>query len=207
MRLIVVRHGETAWNAERRYQGHLPIPLNARGREQALRAGQRLATLTIDQLYASDIARAWETASIIGKHIRLAPQALSDLREINDGDWAGHTPEELHDLFPDHMQLIKLNPDSTQRLNGESYRELQQRMANAFDHFVANHRGQTVVAVSHGGAIRALVCHLLAAPLRHFGRLWLDNGAFVEIVAHGDEWRVLRVNDAAHLDGVFAKGE
>lgn len=207
MRLIVVRHGETAWNAERRYQGHLPIPLNQRGREQALCAGQRLAKLTIDHLYASDIARAWETATIIGEQLGLTPEPLIDLREINDGDWAGHTPEELHDLFPDHMQLIKLNPDSTQRLNGESYAELQQRMAKAFEHFAANHRGQTVVAVSHGGAIRALVCHLLAAPLRHFGRLWLDNGAFVEIVAHGDEWRVLRVNDAAHLDGVFAKGE
>ena len=208
MRLILVRHGETAWNAERRYQGHRPIPLNERGRMQATRAGMRLQTVApIRAVYGSDLARAWETTLIIGTIIGLQPQPLPDLREIDDGDWAGFTPEELLVRFPDHMAAMRLAPDITARLGGESYAQLQGRMVRAFAHVAALNHGETVVAVSHGGAIRALVCHLLGAPLAHFGRLWLDNGAFVEIVAHNDEWRVLRVNDAAHLDGLFATGE
>lgn len=208
MRLILVRHGETAWNAERRYQGHRPIPLNERGRMQATRAGMRLQTVApIRAVYGSDLARAWETTLIIGTIIGLQPQPLPDLREIDDGDWAGFTPDELLVRFPDHMAAMRLAPDITARLGGESYAQMQGRIVRAFEHVAALHAGETVVAVSHGGAIRALVCHLLGAPLAHFGRLWLDNGAFVEIVAHNDEWRVLRVNDAAHLDGLFATGE
>ena len=180
MRLILVRHGETAWNAERRYQGHHPIPLNERGRSQARRAGQRLSR---------------------------EPEPLPDLREINDGEWAGLTPDELLERFPEHMAAMRQAPDVTARLGGESYAQMQLRLVRAFERLAGLHRGQTVVAVSHGGAIRALVCHLLGAPLAHFGRLWIDNGGFVEIIAHGDEWRVLRLNDAAHLEGEFAEGE
>jgi alpha-ribazole phosphatase/probable phosphoglycerate mutase len=208
MRLILVRHGETAWNAERRYQGHHPIPLNERGRSQARRAGQRLSREPLIQaLYASDIARAWETAALIGASIGREPEPLPDLREINDGEWAGLTPDELLERFPEHMAAMRQAPDVTARLGGESYAQMQIRLVRAFERLAGLHRSQTVVAVSHGGAIRSLVCHLLGAPLAHFGRLWIDNGAFVEIIAHGDEWRVLRLNDAAHLDGVFAEGE
>lgn len=207
MRLILVRHGETAWNAERRYQGYHPIPLNERGRQQAARAGVRLKQRAAVALYASDITRAWETATIIGQATGLVPQALLDLREINDGAWAGLTPDELLVRFPEHMAEMRYAPDTTVRLGGESYAQLQLRTVRAFEHLVDQHRGQTVIGVSHGGAIRALVCHLLAAPLAHFGRLWIDNGGLVEIVAHGDDWRVLRLNDTAHLDGSFATGE
>ena len=207
MRLILVRHGETAWNAELRYQGHQPIPLNERGRRQATCAGRRLKRAGAAALYSSDIARAWETAQLIGLATGLAPQPLPDLREIDDGQWAGWTPAELLERFPEHMAAMRLAPDTTVRLGGESYAQLQQRMVRAFEHLVERHRGETLIGVSHGGAIRALVCHLLGAPLAHFGRLWVDNGGLVEIVAHNAGWRVLRLNDTAHLDGAFALGE
>ncbi len=207
MHLILVRHGETAWNAERRYQGHHPVPLNDRGRQQAARAGGRLKQLGAAGLYASDLARAWETAQIIGLATGLAPQPLPDLREIDDGQWAGLTPDELLARFPEHMATMRQAPDTTVRLGGESYAQMQLRTVRAFEQLVEQHRGQTVIGVSHGGAIRALVCHLLGAPLAHFGRLWIDNGGLVEIVAHSDGWRVLRLNDTAHLDGAFALGE
>ncbi|MBA3469427.1 MAG: histidine phosphatase family protein [Herpetosiphonaceae bacterium] len=207
MHLILVRHGETAWNAERRYQGHHPVPLNERGRQQAARAGARLKNIDAVGLYASDIVRAWETAEIIGLATGLAPQPLPDLREIDDGQWAGLTPDELLARFPEHMATMRQAPDITMRIGGESYAQLQLRTVRAFEQLVDQHRGQTVIGVSHGGAIRALVCHLLGAPLAHFGRLWIDNGGLVEIVAHSDGWRVLRLNDTAHLDGALALGE
>lgn len=200
MRLILIRHGETAWNAVRRYQGHNPIPLNLRGRWQARQAGLRLGREAAAALYASDIARAWETAVIIGALCHLAPAPLPDLREIDDGQWAGLTPAELLERFPDHMAAVRQAPATTVRLGGESYAQLQARTVRAFEELAARHRGETVLAVSHGGAIRALICHLLGAPLEHFGRLWINNGALVEVTAHDEAgWRVLRVNDDTHL--------
>lgn len=208
MRLIFVRHGETGWNTERRYQGHQPIPLNEHGRWQAQCAGTRLNEVGATALYASDIARAWETAQIIANATGLIPQAWPWFREIDDGAWAGHTPEELDARYPEHMAAMRAAPDTTVRLEGESYAQLQQRMISGFTALVEQHRHTTVIAVSHGGAIRALICHLLGIPLAHFGRLWLENGAFAEIVPHGDAWRVLRLNDTAHLHNQhFATGE
>lgn len=207
MRLILVRHGETAWNAERRYQGYNSIPLNERGRWQAIQAGKRLASMPVVALYASDVTRAWETAQLVSDQIGLQAMPLLALREINDGDWAGFTPEELLIKYPEHMAVMRQFPATTRRLNGESYAELQTRVIALFHDLAHKHEHQLVVAVSHGGAIRALVCGLLDMPLEHFGRLWVDNGGFVEIVPHADAWRVHKINDTAHLDTAFATGE
>ncbi len=209
MRLMLVRHGETAWNAVRRYQGHHPVALNERGRWQAQQAGRRLARCGAAALYASDIARAWETAELIGVATGLVPHAWPAFREINDGDWVGLTPEELEQRYPEHMAAMRASPAQTMRLNGESYAQLQQRMIVGFEQLAARHPHDTLIAVSHGGAIRALVCFLLDAPLENFGRLWIDNGGFAEIVSMPTGgWRVLRVNDVAHLlDSDVATGE
>lgn len=208
MRLILVRHGETDWNTELRYQGHQPIALNARGRWQAQQAGLQLADVGAVALYASTLARAWESAHLIGSATGLVPQPQPFLHEINDGQWAGHTPEQLLQRFPEHMAAVAAAPDTTPRLDGESYAQLQTRMVAGFELLAARHPHATVLAVSHGGAIRALLCHVLGMPLAHVGRLWLDNGALAEIIAHGNGWRVLRINAAAHLaGGEFATGE
>ena len=209
MRLVLVRHGETEWNTQQRYQGHQAIPLNDHGRWQAAQAAERLIDYAVQAVYASDIARAWETATIIGEVLQLPVQPLTDFREINDGLWAGRTPTELDDLYPDHMSEYRAAPATTQRLQGESYAQVQQRMWTGFMALAERHAQQTVVAVSHGGAIRALVCALLEAPLEHWKRLWIENGAFVEIVAHSDGyWRIMRLNDVAHLHrSAFAQGE
>lgn len=202
MRLLLVRHGETDWNTTLRYQGHLAISLNERGRNQSLRAAEALAKEGASALYASDVVRAWETAVIIGQLLGLDPQPLPGLREVDVGLWEGLTPDELYARYPEHMAEIERDPANTVRLGGESYAQMQLRVVAAIEELRVRHQGETVIVATHGGPIRALICHLLGAPLGSFSRLWIDNGAISEIIHHPRYiWRVQRVNDVCHLKG------
>lgn len=209
MRLLMIRHGETDWNVTLRYQGHGGVPLNEQGRAQARKVGARLARYGVSALYTSDIIRAAETAEIVGAAIGVAPRPMRELREIDVGQWEGLTPEELYRRFPDHMRAFEQDPARTVRLGGESYAQLQERTLVALNAIHQAHPGDEVVAaVSHGGTIRALLCHIIGLDLANFGRLWLDNGSLTELRHGAHGWRLVRLNDAAHLEGMtFAKGE
>lgn len=207
MRLILVRHGETPWNVTLQYQGQANVPLNERGREQARRCAARLARYGATALYSSDIARAWETAELIGAALSLTPAPLPELREIDVGQWEGHTPEELYRRFPDHMAEYRRDPARTVRLGGESYAQLQARALVALNKLQERHaQGEVVVAVSHGGTIRALLCHVIGLDLGNFGRMWLDNGSITELRLGRSGWRLMRLNDNAHVEEIIAEG-
>ncbi len=207
MRLIFVRHGETDWNVSVRYQGQAGVSLNAQGEAQAHCIARRLRGGKIAALYASDIVRAWETACIIGDSLGLVPQAVPEWREIDVGQWEGLTPEELHERFPDHMREYESNPAYTVRLGGESYAQMQQRALVALQRIHEAHSAEeTVLAVSHGGTIRSIICDILGLDLTYFGRMWLDNGSLSEIRYGARGWRLMRLNDAAHLEGLTVEG-
>jgi alpha-ribazole phosphatase len=209
MRIIFIRHGETEWNASLRYQGHADIPLNDRGRAQARAAAARLASYQVSTIYTSDLARAAETAATIGAQLGVTPIPMAELREIDVGQWEGYTPEELYRRFPDHMREYERDPARTVRIGGESYAQLQERALVALNHIHESHRrDETILVVSHGGTIRAVLCHVIGLDLAHFGRMWLDNGSFTELRLGSSGWRLLRLNDAAHLEGTnLASGE
>jgi alpha-ribazole phosphatase len=209
MRIIFVRHGETEWNASLRYQGHADIPLNDRGRAQARAAAARLARYQIRTIYTSDLTRAAETAATIGEELGIVPISMAELREIDVGQWEGYTPEELYRRFPDHMREYERDPARTVRIGGESYAQLQERALVALNRIQESHsRNETILVVSHGGTIRAVLCHVIGLDLIHFGRMWLDNGSFTELRLGSNGWRLLRLNDAAHLEGTaLASGE
>lgn len=208
MRVIFIRHGETEWNASLRYQGP-GVPLNDTGRLQARRAGERLARYGATALYTSDMPRALETATLIGAATGLQVQPLPDLREIDVGQWEGLTPEDLYRRYPDHMREYDRDPARTVRLGGESYAQLQERALRALTSIQQAQRpGEVVLAVSHGGTIRALLCHIIGLDLARFGKMWIDNGSLTEVRLSSGSWRLIRLNDAAHLEGMtFAAGE
>ncbi|NJK80601.1 MAG: histidine phosphatase family protein [Chloroflexaceae bacterium] len=207
MRLLMIRHGETDWNVTLQYQGHAQVPLNQRGREQARRVAKRLRRYEAIALYGSDLPRAWETAAIIGEEINLPRQARPELREIDVGQWEGLTPEELYRRFPDHMQEYERDPARVVRLGGESYAQLQERALLWLKEVEAHHKpGETIIAVSHGGTIRALLCHVIGLDLAYFGRMWIENGSITELRYKAPGWRLMRLSDAAHLEGFTFEG-
>lgn len=207
MRLILVRHGETPWNVTLQYQGHANIPLNERGREQGRRAAERVVAYQPIALYSSDLARAWQTAEVIAARTGVNPIAMPELREIDVGQWEGHTPEELYRRFPEHMAEYRRDPARTVRLGGESYAQLQERALIALRQIEQRHAyGDVIVAVSHGGTIRALLCHVIGLDLGNFGRMWLDNGSLTELRLGRSGWRLLRFNDNVHVEDMVAEG-
>ncbi len=207
MRLLLVRHGETPWNVTLQYQGQGKVPLNERGLEQARRCAERLTRYGATALYSSDIVRAWQTAEVIGEALALKPTPMPELREIDVGQWEGHTPEELYRRFPDHMAEYRRDPARTVRLGGESYAQLQARALVALNHIQEQHqRDAAIVAVSHGGTIRALLCHVIGLDLGNFGRMWLDNGSITELRLGQSGWRLMRLNDNAHVEALVAEG-
>jgi broad specificity phosphatase PhoE len=138
--LLLVRHGETDWNAEGKLQGHTDRPLNDYGRRQAQALADRLAGESIDAVYASDLSRARETAEILGAKLGLPVLVDPDLREKNWGNWEGLTSDErLHIEF-----------------EGETSEAHRDRTLSAVHRIVERHPGGRIVVVTHGGSLRRI---------------------------------------------------
>jgi broad specificity phosphatase PhoE len=165
--LLLVRHGETDWNAAGRLQGHTDRPLNEHGRRQSRRLAERLEGDGIAAIYASDLARARETAEIVGERLRLTVAVDPDLREKNWGTWEGLTSEErLHVEFA-----------------GETTEEHRERVLRAVRRIAERHPGERVLVVTHGGSLRRLQAAVtgVALPVLDNCDLWAvahEDGVF-----------------------------
>jgi broad specificity phosphatase PhoE len=152
--LLLVRHGETDWNRERRFQGHADQPLNDAGREQARELSEALAGEQIDAVYTSDLQRARETAEILAARFDAEVVALRELREIDVGSWQGLSWPEIEERHPDGARRWHENGHGWE--GGESYEDLGVRIVSALRDIAARHPGQRVLVVGHGGTVRAV---------------------------------------------------
>lgn len=198
-RLILVRHGETEWNRVGRYQGFARTSLNERGRRQAERVASRLAHWEIDVLYASDLPRAVETAQPIAEQLGLPINDLAAIREIDVGEWEGLTVSEIESQHTANWEAYLANPMNTVRKGGESLAQLAERVTQAFRRWEVEHAGQKVLAVTHGGPIKALVCTLPGLPLEYRMNLIIGNASITTFVYQYDRWRLESLNDRCHL--------
>lgn len=167
--LLLARHGETDWNREGRWQGHANVPLNERGREQARELAQRLAGVAIDVIYASDLARAHETALIVAEEKRMPVTTDVGLREIDVGRWSGLTPDEIARCFPGMATH-----------DGESTEHHLARVLETFRRIASAHAGQRVLVVSHGKTLRVLRRHAAGRPVALLGNCELCSVRFVD---------------------------
>jgi len=154
-RLILIRHGETAWNAEHRVQGRLDVPLSATGVWQAEQLARVLADEPIDAVVASDLARAWLTAAPLAARLALAAQPHAGLRERSFGIFEGHTLDEVAARWPDHFAGWRARDVAWRMPEGESGTEFIARVLAALHEVVTSHRGATVAVVAHGGVLDA----------------------------------------------------
>ena len=157
--LILVRHGETDWNAQHRWQGHSDTALNDAGREQAHRLAGKLEP--VDALYSSDLARA-RTAEIIAESLGLDIRLDPRLRERGFGSWEGRTSEEIEASFPDEQRRWREGIGAGAH-DAEQFEAFAGRVGSFVDEVVPRHPGEAVLVVTHGGTIR--VVHALATGL------------------------------------------
>jgi probable phosphoglycerate mutase len=166
--ILLVRHGETDWNRTGRWQGHADPPLNERGREQARALAVRLAGTHLDAIYASDLARAVETAEIVGVAKGVPVAVDPALREIDVGEWSGLTTGEIERRFPDGLRRHLDGGDGWER--GEPHAAMSARIVAATLGLAAAHPGETVLCVLHGGVIRALLARAEGIDLGEYRR-------------------------------------
>jgi probable phosphoglycerate mutase len=197
-RVLLVRHGQTDWNIEGRWQGALPVGLNDIGREQAKALAHYLASRKIGSIYTSDLPRALDTATEIGNRQGINPQIDVRLQEFNLGIFQGLTREEIKERYPIQYRDFEADYWDYNVTDGESRRELQARAYQAFEHIVAHASGPEVVIVSHGGTIRMLLLKLFegAAELNHFH---VENTSLTTLVPEGEGWRLDELAVIPHL--------
>ena len=166
MRLYLVRHGETVWNIESRFQGWSDLPLSAIGEAQARELARRIAGVHFDAAYSSDLTRAVGTAEILLAGRSLAPVQIDALREMHLGELDGLTEEEVQRLHHDVVTAWRTDPTEVVMPGGESIRQVQERAWRAVDKIRAKHQGETVLVVGHHTANKTILCRLLGIPLK-----------------------------------------
>jgi probable phosphoglycerate mutase len=203
-RIIAIRHGETAWNVDTRLQGHLDIGLNERGQWQAQRAAEALADEDIAAIYSSDLSRASSTAQAIAdKATRLDARQLrlnTGLRERGFGVFEGLTYAQVASDWPEESLRWRQRQPDFAPSGGESLTQVRDRIATAVNAIAAQHMGEQIVLVAHGGVMDALyrlaTRQDIASP-----RTWdLGNATINRLLWTPDGLSLVGWSDTRHLD-------
>jgi broad specificity phosphatase PhoE len=167
--LLLARHGQSDWNAERRWQGHADRPLSERGRLQAEALARRLADVHLDAVYSSDLRRTRETAAVVAETKDLEVLELPELREVDVGSWSGLTRDEARERFPEaYARWVDGGPGWT---DGETYEEMTARVLRGVWRIARSHQDGRVLVVSHGGPIRAVHASALGMDVHAYRRM------------------------------------
>ena len=185
-RLILIRHGQTVYNATGRMQGHLDTALSNEGEKQAEAAGRLLKNQGITRILASDLSRARVTAELVGKQLGVDVEVDARLRETHLGKWQGMTSAEVDEQFPGARAIWRHDPTWAPP-GGESRVEVAERARPAIDDLMREYSdwdGHTVLVVAHGGAISALTCNLIALHSQQYQMLsGLKNTHWAQLTA------------------------
>lgn len=196
-RLILIRHGQTDWNLEKKYCGSMDIELNRRGRRQARCLRKRLKAEVIHKVYSSDRKRALETAKIIFRTKR--PEKLADLREMHFGIFEGLTYKEIMKSHPAIYKRWLEDPSSVPIPEAEALNDFKKRVERAFKKIVCLNRNKTIAAICHGGTISIFISAILRK-----NDFWkqIPHTASLSIVEYrGSKPEIRLLDDTSHLDG------
>ena len=198
--ILLCRHGETAWNRERRIMGSLDVPLSEAGRAQCASLARLLAAFDVSRIVTSPLARAAETADILARTLSVPVALDADLEEVRFGHWQGMTYDEIggDPLFAGYVE----NPVECPTPGGETALDVQRRGLAAIERAVA---GERTLFVSHGDLIRTVLCHFLAMPVAHYRRLRVDNASLCALADHGRRIEVKFLNLLAEPDRAWQR--
>jgi probable phosphoglycerate mutase len=198
--LIMIRHGVTSWNKERRFQGQIDIPLDNEGLRQANLLGQALAGARLAAIYASDLARARQTAEPLAAALGLPVVAEPGLRERHYGAFEGKTWDELHHAHPqDFARWRAREPDFALPGGGETLLALHDRVEATMRALAARHPGASLVAVTHGGVLDCAYRIATGLGMREPRQHDLLNASINRIAFDGERFSLIGWADVAHL--------
>jgi len=206
-RLLLVRHGETEWNRQTKFQGQIDVPINDNGRQQSQKAAELLKDVPIDFAVSSPMLRPKETAEIILKYHPSVQLELQDgLREISHGLWEGKLEAEIEQTYPGELRRWREEPDKIQMPQGENLQQVWERSVEAWQSILESVENQvkTGLVVAHDATNKVLLCHILGLEPEHFWNFRQGNGA-VSVIDYPQGLAGLPVmqamNITSHLGG------
>ncbi len=185
-KVYIARHGQTAWNLEKRFQGSNDIPLNATGRAQAGALAEVMKEHTVKRIYTSPKSRALETAEIVNEALKAELEIVEDLREITHGVYDGLTMDEVYNNHSDSIAKWRADRINVAPPGGESIRECAARVIPVYNRIITESRSEPIMIVSHMAVIKSILIHILEAPMETFWRF--DQGsAALNVIRYRDE--------------------
>ncbi len=205
--VLAIRHGETAWNADTRIQGHIDIPLNERGLAQARLLAEALAGEQIDAVYSSDLQRAQQTAAALASSRELPLNLDARLRERHFGVFEGLTWAEIEARHADDSARWRRREPDFAAPGGESLQDFFARAVAAVERIALAHPGQTIAIVAHGGVMDCLYRAASRQPLQAVRTWKLGNAAVNRLLWSSEGPTLVGWNDDMHLDGLDNEAE
>ncbi|MBF2063763.1 MAG: histidine phosphatase family protein [Calothrix sp. C42_A2020_038] len=209
IRLLLVRHGETEWNRQGKFQGQIDVPLNDNGRLQAKKASEFIKDIAIDFAVSSPMARPKETAEIIlGAHPNIELKYYDGLREISHGLWEGKFEKEIEQEYPGELQRWRTIPAKVQMPEGENLQQVWERSTAAWQSIIQtamNEQRQIGLIVAHDATNKTLLCHILGLSLENFWNFRQGNGA-VSVIDYPSGLNGLPVLQAMNITTHLSSG-
>lgn len=198
-KIFLIRHGETEWNKIGKLQGSSDIKLLPEGIQQAHLLAEHAPFHNVDAIYSSDLERAVKTAEILAAKFNLPVIKERGLRETSFGEWEGRFLSDLAKENPKGFEKFFTRPDKVQPPNGETFLQSQARIMNALDEIIADNDGKSVIVVSHGAAIRLILCAALVIPIRKMWAIGQYNMALNVLIFAEGNFSVELMNSTMHL--------
>ncbi|MBC3885500.1 histidine phosphatase family protein [Undibacterium griseum] len=202
--ILLIRHGETAWNAIKRLQGHLDIPLNAEGTRQAKALAAALQNEKLDAIISSDLQRAVQTAGEIARLQGISTRIDAGLRERCYGGFEGQLYSEIPHLFPEaHAAWKSHDPDAEfppGENAGETTRRFHQRVMDHIYHYARQFAHQKIALVAHGGVLECAYRDARQLPLNAPREVTIFNASINRFHFDGKQLQLIQWGDIAHLD-------
>lgn len=198
-RFLLVRHGQSTWNDERRIQGQLDPPLSKLGHEQARRLAARLAGATLAGFYCSDLQRARATAGEIARSLRREPVEIPGLREVALGEWEGLTSAEIAQRYPVLWERWRERPSWDIVPGAEGAAAFERRVRSTLAELAARHPAGDVLVVTHGGVIQVALAEVVDGAGDGLFPFLIDNCSISTILRGPRRSVITGVNDTGHL--------
>jgi len=197
--ILLIRHGETAWNRAKIFRGRHDIPLNENGRAQARLVAKALSSVRIEASYTSPLSRATETASLALKSHHITAISDAGLTDIDYGDWTGLEEGEVARRWPKEYACWISKPHMGQVPGGETLQQVMDRAFSSLKSITEKHNGQTVALFSHRIVNKVLVLSMLSLGLERFPFVRQDNCAINEFEQTNGSYITVRLNDTCHI--------
>lgn len=204
VRIILVRHGETTWNIEGRYQGQEDTPLSPRGLEQGQKLAQALKDVHIDLCISSPLQRSYDTCKFCADLHSLPVLTDARLTEIDHGSWEGVLAPDIAAAYPVEFAQWHTAPQLVQMPGGENLEDVRRRVRAAFDEYAEKYDGQTVLVAAHDAVNKAIICDLLGLGMAHFWQIKQDNTCINVLEYNEGVWRIVLLNSVTHMGALFS---